>query len=145
MMPTPQRLLEFFSNHPGLVMAFVVVLGALIWSLLQGRSRGVRKVNPSNATRLINSEDAIVIDVRNESEFKKGHILNAVHVPQAYLKDHLAKLDKHRGHPIIIACRTGSESPRAGAVLLGRGFEKVYTLNGGMLAWEAANLPLVKN
>lgn len=144
-MPTPQRLLEFFSNHPGLIMAFLAVLGALLWTLLQGRSRGVKKLSPSDATRLINSEDAIVVDVRNESEFKKGHILNALHVPQGYLNDHLSRLDKHREHPVIMACRTGNESSRAGAVLVGRGFQKVYTLNGGMLAWEAANLPLVKD
>lgn len=144
-MPTPQRLLEFFSNHPGLVMAFLAVLGALIWTLFQGGGRGVKKVNPSDAIRLVNSEDAIVIDVRGESEFKKGHILNSVHVPQNYLKDHLAKLEKHRQQPVIMACRTGSESARAGAVLVGHGFEKVYTLNGGILAWEAASLPLVKD
>ncbi|HEY5700622.1 MAG TPA: rhodanese-like domain-containing protein [Gammaproteobacteria bacterium] len=144
-MPTPQRLFEFFSNHPGLVLAFMAVLGALIWTFLQGRSRGVKKVSPSDATRLINSEDAIVIDVRNEGEFKKGHILNAVHVPQAFLNDHLAKLEKHREHPVIITCRAGSESSKSGAVLIGRGFQKVYTLNGGILGWEAANLPLVKD
>ncbi|MDX1512685.1 MAG: rhodanese-like domain-containing protein [Gammaproteobacteria bacterium] len=144
-MPTPQRLFEFFSNHPGLILAFVLVLGALIWTFIQGRSRGVKKVNPSDATRLINSEDAIIIDVRNEGEFKKGHILNAMHIPLSYLKDHLSKLEKHREQPVIMACRTGSESARGGAMLVGRGFQKVYTLNGGMLAWEAANLPVVKD
>ncbi len=143
-MITQQRLFEFFSNHPGLVMAFLVVLGALIWTLFQGRSHGVKKVNPSDATRLINSEDAVVIDLRSDNEFKQGHILNSLHVPQNYLADQMSKLEKHRERPIITTCKTGNESARAGGVLVRRGFQKVYSLNGGILAWQAANLPLVR-
>lgn len=143
-MITPQRLLEFFSNHPGLVMAFFVILGALIWTLFQGRSHGIKKVNPSDATRLINSEEAIVLDVRNDSEFRQGHILNSIHIPQGYLNDQMQKIEKHRDRPIITACKTGNDAPRVGGMLAKRGFQKVYSLNGGIAAWEAANLPLVK-
>jgi rhodanese-related sulfurtransferase len=143
-MITSERVLEFFGNHPGLSMAFFVILGALLWTLFQGRSHGVRKVDPSNATRLINSDDAVVLDVRTENEYKQGHILNSVHIPQSYLNDQIQKLDKHRDRPIIMACKSGSDSARVGATLLRRGFSKVYSLNGGIAAWEAANLPLVK-
>lgn len=126
-------------------MAFLLVLGALVWTFFQGRARGVKKLTPGDATRLINSEEALVIDVRSDSEFKKGHIVNAVHVPHSYLNDHLSKLEKHRDKPVILACRTGSDSARAGSVLVARGFEKVYAISGGILGWESANLPLVKN
>lgn len=143
-MDTPQRLLEFFSNHPGLSMAFFAILGALIWTLIQGRSHGVRKVTPSDATRLINSDEAVVLDVRSDIEFKQGHILNSVHIPHNYLNDQIKKLEKHRDQPIIMACKSGNDSARVGALLLRRGFSKVYSLNGGIAAWEAANLPLVK-
>lgn len=143
-MITTERVLDFFGNHPGLSMAFLVILGALVWTLFQGRSHGVRKVDPSNATRLINSDDAVVLDVRSDSEYRQGHILNSVHIPQTYLNDQIQKLEKHRDRPIIMACKTGSDSARVGATLLRRGFPKVYSLNGGIAAWEAANLPLVK-
>ncbi len=143
-MITTQRVLEFFSNHPGLSMAFLLILGALLWTLVQGRSHGVRKVNPSDATRLINSDDALVLDVRSDIEYKQGHIINSVHIPQSYLNDQIQKLEKHRERPIIMACKAGSDSARVGAMLLKRGFSKVYSLNGGIAAWEAANLPLVK-
>lgn len=144
-MVTPEMLMEFFRNHPGLSMAFFVILAALVWTLFQGRSHGVRKVGPSDATRLINSEDALVLDVRSDIEFKQGHILNSVHIPHNYLNDQLQKLEKHRDQPIITACKTGNDSARVGSVLLRRGFPKIYSLNGGIAAWEAANLPLVKN
>lgn len=143
-MITTQRVLEFFGNHPGLSMAFIAILAALIWTLFQGRSHGVQKVDPSDATRLINSEDAVVLDVRSDVEYKQGHILNSVHIPQSYLNDQIQKLEKHRDRPIITACKTGNDSARVGAELLRRGFSKVYRLNGGIAAWEAANLPLVK-
>lgn len=125
-------------------MAFFAILGALVWTVLQGRSHGVQKVGPSDATRLINSEDAVVLDVRGDTEYRQGHILNSVHIPQNYLNDQIQKLDKHRDRPIITACKTGNESARVGATLQKRGFAKVYSLNGGITAWEAANLPLVK-
>ena len=143
-MITIERILEFFRNHPGLSMAFLAILGALVWTLFQGRSHGVRKLSPSDATRLINSEDALVLDVRSDIEYKQGHILNSVHIPQNYLNDQIQKIEKHRDRPIITACKAGNESARIGALLHKRGFSKVYSLNGGISAWEAANLPLVK-
>lgn len=143
-MITIERILEFFRNHPGLSMAFILILGALVWTLFQGRSHGVRKLNPSDATRLINSEDAVVLDVRSDIEYKQGHILNSVHIPHNYLNDQIQKIEKHRDRPIIAACKAGNDSARVGALLHKRGFSKVYSLNGGISAWEAANLPLVK-
>ena len=143
-MVTPQRILEFFSNHPGLSMAFIAILGGLVWTLFQGRSHGIRKVTPSDATRLINSDDAVVLDVRSDIEYKQGHIINSVHIPQSYLNDQIQKIEKHREQPIITACKSGNDAARVGALLLKRGFTKVYSLNGGIAAWEAANLPLVK-
>lgn len=139
-----QRLPEFFANHPGLVMAFLVILGMLIWTLFQGAGRGVKKLSPADATQLINREDAVVLDVRSDGEFNQGHIVNAVHVPQKAVSESLDKLEKYRDRPIITACRTGQMAAAAGNVLRKSGFERVYNLQGGLLAWESANLPLTK-
>ena len=62
-----ERLPEFIANHSSLVLAFVVILGMLIWTLWQGASRGLKKLSPMDATQLINREDAVVIDVRSDS------------------------------------------------------------------------------
>ena len=139
------RLQEFISNHPELCMAFLAILGGIAWTFLQGRaSRGVHKLSPSDATRLINHEEAVILDVRTDGEFRQGHIVNALNVPESQLAERLGKLGKYRGRPIITTCRTGQISVKAGGTLTANGFEKVYTLNGGILAWEGASLPLTK-
>jgi len=138
------RLLEFASNHPALVLAFFVILGMLIWTLFQTASRGVKKLSPSDATLLINREDAVVLDVRSDGEFHQGHIVNSVHIPQRSLPEQIEKLEKFRDRPIITTCRTGQVAASVGNTLRKHGFEKVYNLQGGILAWEGANLPLTK-
>ena len=138
------RLPEFFQNNPLLCMAFLAILGGLAWTFLQGSARGVRKVSPSDVTRLINHEDAIVLDVRSDGEFRQGHIVNALNIPDSQLGDRIDKLNKYRSRPIIATCRTGQISAKAGGKLAAHGFEKVYSLSGGILAWESASLPLTK-
>ena len=139
-----ERLQEFFSNNPGLCMAFIAILGGIAWTFLRGSPRGVRKLSPMDATRLINHEDAVIIDVRTDGEYRQGHIVNALNIPESQLAERLGKLNKYRARPIITTCRTGQVSAKAGGKLVADGFEKVYSLNGGILAWEGASLPLTK-
>ncbi len=139
-----ERLLEFISNHSSLAMAFVVILGLLIWTLWQGAGRGLKKLSPADATLLINREDAVILDVRSDGEFNQGHIVNAVNIPQKSVQEQLSKLNKYRNRPIITACRNGQAASGVGNTLRKNGFEQVYNLAGGLIAWEGANLPLVK-
>lgn len=136
-----EQLLEFASNHPLLVGAFFAVLAALAWNLLSDPG-GKWAIDPMGATALINHDDAVVLDVRSMSEFKDGHIVNAVNIPLNGLGNNLKQLDKHREKPIIAVCRTGSRSGAACRLLRKQGFENAKNLRGGMMAWESANLPL---
>ena len=138
------RLQEFFSNNPGLCMAFIAILGGIAWTFLQGSPRGVRKLSPMDATRLINHEDAVIVDVRTDGEYRQGHIVNALNIPESQLAERLGKLNKYRARPIITTCRTGQISAKAGGKLVADGCEKVYSVSGGILAWEGASLPLTK-
>jgi len=139
-----ERLPEFLSNHSSLALAFVVILGSLLWTLWQSRGGGAKKLSPSDATQLINREDAVVLDVRSDGEFNQGHIVNAVNIPQKSVQEQLSKLEKYRNRPIITACRTGQIGSGVSSALRKNGFERVYNLAGGLVAWEGANLPLVK-
>ena len=138
------QYIEFFQNHPLLVMAFIGLFVGLMWTLVAGRSQGLRRVGAMEATRLINSDDALVVDVRSDAEFRQGHIINAINVPEKQLDGHAEKLDKHRTRPLIMVCRTGQSAARVGAALRKRGFESIYTLDGGLTSWQAASLPLAK-
>jgi len=136
-----QQYLEFAANHPVLIGAFVLILGALIWNLLRESASGLN-IDPGEATLKINHEDAVVVDVRSIKEFSEGHILHAENIPLNGLKNQLPVLEKYRQRPIIMVCRSGSRSGVAATTLRKAGFEQVYNLRGGMLAWENAGLPV---
>jgi rhodanese-related sulfurtransferase len=86
----------------------------------------------------------VVIDVREENEFKEGHILHAMHIPAGRLTNRMKELEKYRDRPLITVCRSGSRSGRVSALLRKQGFATVYNLEGGLLAWQNANLPLTQ-
>ena len=137
-----EQLPEFLLNHPILTGSFVALVVALVWTSIQ--PRGTTRISPLDATRLISHEDAVVLDVRADGEFRSGHIVNAVHVPVEQLEASAKRLAKYRNRPIIAACRTGQRASAAVKTLKSLGFERLYVINGGMSAWEGANLPLSK-
>lgn len=137
-----QQLLEFATNHSLLVIAFLGVLSALMWSLLRDGLNS-NSVTPQEAINLINHEEAVVVDVRETSEFTGGHIIDAIHIPAGSLSQQLKTLEKHKSKPIIMSCMSGARSGQACGVLLKNGFEKVHNLKGGVMAWQNASLPLV--
>ena len=141
--PMPQAI-EFFRKHPLLVMAFIAIVAGLAWTFIAGRSKGVVRIGPLQATQLINTDDAVVLDVRADGEFRQGHIINAINVPESQLASKGKELDKYKSRPVITVCRSGQLSAKAGTVLKQLGFDQVHTLAGGLQAWEGASLPLSK-
>ena len=139
----PQAI-EFFRNHPVLVMAFFAIAAGLAWTFIAGRTKGVARLGPVQATQLINSDDAVVLDVRSDGEFRQGHIINSINVPESQLASKATELDAYKNRPVITVCRTGQVSAKASAALKQLGFEQIHTLVGGLAAWEGASLPLSK-
>ena len=138
-----QQLMEFVGNHMGLSIGLVVVASMLAWTFIGNVGGGVR-LSPTDVTRLINQEDALVLDVRSEAEFNLGHIVNAMHIPLTSLDERVNSLSKFKDKPIIAACKNGQQAPGACSILKKHGFGKLYNLRGGFLAWEGASLPLTK-
>ena len=136
-----QQLIEFTMNHWILVTAFVLVAGYLIFNLLQG-DKG--SVDPTAATDLINHREAVVIDVRPSADFHKGHIINAINIPSNGFANQINTLSKHKQKPIIVSCRSGAQSSSACHQLRKAGFDEVFNLKGGILAWQSANLPVTR-
>jgi len=139
-----EQTLGFVSNNLPLFGALVVILAMLAYNLFGARLRGYQSTSPSEAIRMINHDDAVVLDVREDGEYQNGHIINALHIPQSHLKTRLKELEKYRDKAIIVSCRSGSRSGQACALLKKEGFESVYNLAGGVMAWQSASLPLVK-
>ncbi|EIC22084.1 rhodanese-like domain-containing protein [Thiorhodovibrio frisius] len=135
------QLIEFVGNHWILFIALVVISALLIHNLIVG-DRG--SIDPLGATDLINHKDATVIDVRPSADYTKGHIINAISIPMNGFRNQTATLAKHKNKPLIISCRSGSQSQMACGILRKQGFEEVYNLRGGVMAWQNANLPLTR-
>ena len=138
------QLITFASHNTILVVAIVLVSLMLIHSLVGEKLRGYSSISPAESTRMINHDDAVVIDVRESNEYSEGHIINSLHIPLVSLKTRLKDIEKHKTKKVIIACRSGNRSSSACATLKKEGFEQVFNLGGGVMAWESANLPLVK-
>ena len=138
------QLITFTSNNTILVVAIVLVSLMLIHNLVGERLRGYSSVSPTESTQMINRDDALIIDVRESNEYSTGHIINSVHIPLSGLKGRVKELEKHKTQKVILACRSGHRSSQACATLKKEGFEQVFNLRGGVMAWESANLPLIK-
>ncbi|MEA3278166.1 MAG: rhodanese-like domain-containing protein [Pseudomonadota bacterium] len=137
----PQQLIEFVANHWVLFLALALILALLVHNLVAG-SKG--SVDPVGATDLINHHDAVVVDVRPVADYAKGHIINALNIPMNGFKNQTGVLQKHKDKPILVSCRSGSQSAAACQQLRKEGFSEVYNLRGGILAWQSANLPLTR-
>ena len=138
-----QQLIEFAGNHTLLVLALFAILVMLAGSEIQQRLSKVKAVSPAEATRLLNHENAIMIDMRSDKDYRDGHIVNAVQMSDGK-GDIPATLNKHRERPVIVYCQRGQQSTAVCNRLSKQGFESVYNLQGGVLAWKKAELPLTK-
>ena len=136
------KLPEFIGNHPGLFAAFGAVVGMLAFITFQ--SSGVRKLSPAEATGKMNRDDAVVLDVRSEAEFQAGHVVGAINIPLTQIQSSLSRIQKHREKPLITICATGQRSGTACKQLKQAGFADVYSVTGGIGAWESASLPLTR-
>ena len=116
----------------------------LLWPLFQRFGSGGKEVSVQQAVQLINRRDAMVLDVRDASEFASGHIPNARHVPAGEVEKRMKELEKWKQRPVIISCRSGTRSAAASAALRKNGFQEVFTLKGGILGWQQASMPLEK-
>ena len=135
----------FVINHWVLFVALLAVVAMFVMNVLKGRFLGFKEIKPAEAVQLLNHKDAIVVDVRDDNDFSTGHILNAINLPLGVMEQRMDELEKYRSKPVIISCRTGQQSARAGMILHRQGFTDVYKLAGGMMAWQSANMPVSKD
>jgi len=135
------QLVEFVGNHWILFLALIVISALLIHNLIVG-DKG--SVDPLGATDLINRREAAVIDVRPSADYAKGHIINAINIPMNGFRNQTGTLTKFKTKPLVISCRSGSQSQMACGILRKQGFEEVYNLRGGIMGWQNANLPLTR-
>jgi rhodanese-related sulfurtransferase len=141
---TFDRLVEFISNHWIMSSGLFIVILLLIQDFIESAFRKHKLVSPTEAVRLMDDDNTVVIDVREPHEFSEGHISNALHIPLGKLEERVYELESHKQHPIIVTCQSGTRSSAACKKLVGLGFNEVFEIKGGMLAWGDDKLPITK-
>ncbi|WP_435275270.1 rhodanese-like domain-containing protein [Psychrobium sp. nBUS_13] len=140
-----QEMIEFFQANIWLATAWVILFLAVVFTSIRASINGVKKINHQQATMLMNRQDAVVIDVRGDGEYKKGHILGSKLMPLSKFKNNdLASIEKYKDTPIIVVCNSGMTSNQACQMMQKLGFNDLYNLQGGITEWRNANLPLTK-
>jgi len=138
------QVASFIINHWVLFLALVIILTMLTTNILKAKLLGFKEIKPAEVVQLMNHKNAVILDVRDDKEFSAGHILNAVNIPLGVMEGRLIELEQYRSKPIIISCRTGQQSARAGMIMHKQGYKDIYKLAGGMTAWQSANMPVTK-
>lgn len=136
--------MQYLQSNYMMVIVFVGSGLMLLWSYFGSKIQGIKEVNTVGALQLINHKEAVIVDVREQKEYDTGHLLNAKLIPLDALKGRIGELEKYREHPILLVCRSGQRSRIASAQLKNRGFTQAYSLTGGVIAWQKADLPLEK-
>lgn len=135
--------MKFVIDNIFLIGVAFVSGAMLVWPLVR-RSAGGPSVNTIEATQLINRQDALVLDVREQAEYAQSHILNSRGLPLSQIEARIGDMEKFKNKPVIVYCATGNRSSAAAAALKKHGFSNVVNLSGGFAAWQQAGLPVQK-
>ena len=135
-----KQLLSFIINHWSLWLAFFGVLALMFANEYITQKQGPKNLSAGAAVDAINRDKAVVIDMRDTEAFRQSHIVDAKNIPNAPIQ----KLEKYKSKPFILICSRGLQSSPLAVKLRKQGFTDVMVLTGGIAAWKAASLPLVK-
>lgn len=133
--------MKFILDNILLVGVALVSGLALLIPALQPRGH---RASTLQVTQLLNRGKTVVVDVRTAEEFAKGHLRDAKNIPLADLATRIGELDKSKNKQIIVVDQTGNRADKAAKLFQNAGFNEVVCLEGGVAAWQAANLPTVK-
>lgn len=106
------------------------------------RRFGTPQIDVDELDALLQQRSVHVIDVREDHEFKRGHVRGATHIPVKRLPDRVAKLPRDRRYAVI--CASGHRSSSATNLMLDEGFEGTVSVRGGTSAWTRSGRPLVR-
>jgi rhodanese-related sulfurtransferase len=137
------QLMEYASNHLYLVIFAAAMAVAVLVNELRLRQTQFAAVSPQDLVRLMN-QGGVVLDLRQPDQFAAGHIQGARHFSSEQILKASETLKKYREKAVVLVCDTGSLGASAARELGRQGFTSAFTLRGGLSAWRADNMPLVK-
>ena len=139
-----EELWAFAGRNPVYSIALGGLTVAIIANELSRFFRSYKPLRPAELVALINRENALVVDLRAVADFQKGHIAGSKNVLMSQFDPEGKLLAPAKSLPIVLVCQTGMTVAAAAKRLKKAGFERVHVLEGGIAAWQQADLPLVK-
>lgn len=140
-----EQLVEFTGNHPLLTGGLGAAIAALVIYEISRLFRKWNEVDTNQAVLMLNREDPVVLDVSNSTDYAKGHIRGALHMPPSRIESGNQQLLKYRERPILIYCRNNQVAPQMAGRLVKLGFTNVNVLAGGLTQWISDQQPVSRH
>ncbi|WWO98749.1 MAG: rhodanese-like domain-containing protein [Candidatus Dasytiphilus stammeri] len=141
-----QKIMLFYRIHPTLCIIWIILLILLVICIMRVLFSKYKFITCTEATLLINKQDAKIIDIRPKDEYYYAHIPNSLNILGTDIKNGLyGELDQYKNCPLIIV---GSginpmDETEIASKLSNSGFQKIYILESGIISWNNDYLPLV--
>ena len=140
-----EQYLTFFSDHPMLNIAWFAILLMIIITSIKIKMSPIKVISTQELSFLVNRENAVLVDIRDENDFKARHIIDSRRLAKEKItKNDFASLENSKDKPIIVICNAGISAQGVANQLLKAGFTKVNVLKGGINGWISAGLPVTK-
>lgn len=110
--------------------------------LVENAKRNVNEVSVDDALKRIREAKAMLVDVREESEWEAGHARGAMHLSKGLIERDIEKTVPQLDCEIILYCGGGFRSALAANALQEMGYTNVWSLAGGWRAWETGGAPV---
>ena len=134
------EFIQFLQGELLLTGTLFALIILLIVNLYSEKYRKYQVVDTNGAVSLMDDDELLIIDVREEKERKAGFLSNDLNIPMGQVKTKMDTLDKSKN--ILVYCKSGTRSDRIADILSKNDFQKVSSLKGGFNAWLKADLPI---
>ena len=134
------EFIQFLQGELLLTGTLFALIILLIVNLYSEKYRKYQVVDTNGAISLMDDDELLIIDVREEKERKAGFLSNDLNIPMGQVKAKMDTLDKSKN--ILVYCKSGTRSDRIADILSKNDFQKVSSLKGGFNAWLKADLPI---
>ena len=138
---TPKMSKQMWFISTGVVVVAIISYFAMTLGGFQP-ARAAPALQNVSVQDLANAEDGFLLDVREPWEFAQGHAPGATLIPLGELAGRIDELPDDT--PIYVICRSGNRSLTASDILVAAGKQDVRNVQGGILAWQQAQLPVVR-
>ena len=134
------EFIQFLQGELLLTGTLFALIILLIVNLYSEKYRKYQVVDTNGAVSLMDDDELLIIDVREEKERKAGFLSNDLNIPMGQVKAKMDTLDKSKN--ILVYCKSGTRSDRIADILSKNDFQKVSSLKGGFNSWLKADLPI---